>query len=60
MDLAQLATLVDVEVLPSLEKSIEKDCVSDSPSDRAAALVSSLGRIIEKHLFAQQDDRTEP
>jgi hypothetical protein len=60
MDLAQLATLVDVEVLPSLEKSIEKVCVSDSPSDRAAALVSSLGCTIEKHLFAQQDDRAEP
>ncbi|TFK29498.1 hypothetical protein FA15DRAFT_664043 [Coprinopsis marcescibilis] len=56
MDLGQLAAIVDVEVLPSLE---DEERHGDGPPDRAAAVVNSLGRIIEAHLSAQQDDDEE-
>lgn len=60
MDLAQLATIVDVEVLPSLERMAEKDRgLSDLPAERASSIVTALGRSIEAHLSAQQEDHTE-
>ncbi|KAJ2919732.1 hypothetical protein MD484_g700, partial [Candolleomyces efflorescens] len=56
MDLAKLSTIVDVEVLPSLEDEETKDRGNDHPIDRATSIITNLARVIEAHLAAQEDD----
>ncbi|RXW14577.1 hypothetical protein EST38_g11280 [Candolleomyces aberdarensis] len=56
MDLAKLSTIVDVEVLPSLEDEENRDRGNEHPTDRATSIIANLARIIEAHLAAQEDD----
>ncbi|KAG2007243.1 hypothetical protein CC2G_014954 [Coprinopsis cinerea AmutBmut pab1-1] len=55
MDLAQLAVIVDVEVLPSLVKEEEMEKTGDNPSDRAAAMLNNLGGTLEEYLSARTE-----
>jgi len=57
MDLAQLAVIVDVDVLPSLDAEAEKETRGiDLPAERATAMIGLAARLIESHLAAQDED----